>query len=88
MFFFISIGARLDNITTAYNSQLFARNAKEKWVLDIDENQLNFCSLKNVNKVCVDAKYAINYLLSKKELSEKTEWVDHCNWLKNKYSNM
>lgn len=84
--YFISIGARLDNITTAYNSQLFARNAKEKWVLDIDENQLNFCSLKNVNKVCVDAKYAINYLLSKKELSEKTEWVDHCNWLKNKYS--
>ena len=84
--YFISIGARLDNITTAYNSHLFARNAEEKWVLDIDENQLNFCSLNRVNKICVDAQYAIEYLLNKEEIYEKTEWVDHCNWLKNKYS--
>ena len=63
---FISIGARLDNITTAYNVELFARNASEKWVLDVDENQLNICDLKDAEKVQIDLKYALNYLQNKK----------------------
>ena len=83
---FLSIGARLDNITTAYNIKLFARNASLKWVLDIDENQLGMCNLKDATKIQVDIKYALNYLLSKDELCEKKTWIEHCNWLKNKYS--
>ena len=83
---FISIGARLDNITTAYNIKLFARNASLKWVLDIDENQLGMCNLKDATKIQVDIKYALNYLLSKDELCEKKAWIEHCNWLKSKYS--
>ena len=68
---FISIGARLDNITTAYNIKLFARNASQKWVLDIDENQLKICDLKDAKKIQVDLKYALSYLNSKKEICEK-----------------
>ena len=83
---FISIGARLDNITTAYNVKLFARNATEKWVLDVDENQLKICDLKDAKKLQIDIKYALDYLQNKKDLEEKSEWIKHCNWLKEKYS--
>ena len=83
---FISIGARLDNITTAYNINLFARNASQKWVLDIDENQLKICDLKDAKKIQIDLKYALSYLNSKKEICEKKNWINHCNWLKGKYS--
>ena len=82
---FISIGARLDNITTAYNIKFFARNASEKWVLDVDENQLKICDLKDAKKVQIDLKYALNYLQNKKDLVEKSLWIGHCNWLKEKY---
>lgn len=83
---FISIGARLDNITTAYDIKSFARNASQKWVLDIDENQLKICDLKDARKIAVDLKYAIKYLNTKRDLKEKSEWINHCIWLKEKYS--
>ena len=47
---FISVGARLDNITTACDIKSFARNASQKWVLDIDDNQLKICDLKDARK--------------------------------------
>lgn len=81
----VSIGARLDNITTAYNIKNFARKAKIKWVLDIDENQLNVCELSGAKKLCIDLNYAIGYLLKKNKLTEKTEWVNHCILNKTKY---
>ena len=39
--------------------------------IDIDENQLSMCNLKDATKVQVDIKYALNYLLSKDELCER-----------------
>ena len=65
---FVSIGARLDNITTAYNIHSFARNASEKWVLDIDQNQLKVCKLEGSIKINIDINYALGYLNNKKEL--------------------
>jgi len=41
----ISIGARLDNVVTAYNPQNFAKNAK-KIIVDIDLNELNKFKIK------------------------------------------
>ena len=45
----ISIGCRLDNIITAYNSKGFAREAK-KVVIDVDSNEIN--KLEDFSIVC------------------------------------
>ena len=37
-------------------------------------------------KIAVDIKYAIKYLNTKRDLKEKSEWINHCIWLKEKYS--
>jgi acetolactate synthase-1/2/3 large subunit len=50
----ISIGARLDNITTAYNPSGFARAAK-KIVVDVDFNELARHQMPIDVKVCADA---------------------------------
>ena len=88
---FIAIGARLDNITTAYNINSFARHASEKWVIDIDKNQLKVCELKGSKKINININFALDYLNNKRQVEEKKElegkqnWIDHCLWLKKKY---
>jgi len=60
----ISIGARLDNVVTAYNPQNFAKNAK-KIIVDIDLNELNKFKMKVYFKINLDAKVFLENLNSK-----------------------
>lgn len=83
----ISIGARLDNVVTAYNPQNFAKHAKKIFV-DIDKNELEKFKHKVDLKICCDAKEFINNLLIKlKPLKIKSNesWIDKCNEWKYKY---
>lgn len=81
----IAIGARLDNVVTAYNLQGFARNAL-KVICDIDQNELD-------NKQCfepemalsVDAARLIDGLLDSGISSYKEEWVNQCRDWKTRY---
>jgi len=83
----ISIGARLDNIITAYNPKNFAKNAK-KIIVDIDVNELHKFKMKIDFKINMDAKLFIENLINK---STKTNvkrfsgWIKKCNEWKKKY---
>ena len=83
----ISIGARLDNIITAYNPKNFAKNAK-KIIVDIDLNELHKFKMKIDFKINMDAKLFIENLINK---STKTNvkrfsgWIKKCNEWKKKY---
>ena len=83
---FISFGARLDNIVTAYDPSNFARNALNKYVVEIDQFQLNQCQLKGANRICCNFKLVAEYLLTKKKLEPFYSWENHCIQLKNKFS--
>ena len=81
----IAIGARLDNVVTAYNLQGFARNAL-KVICDIDQNELD-------DKQCfepemalsVDAAQLIDGLLDSGISSCMEEWVNQCRDWKTRY---
>jgi len=81
----IAIGARLDNVVTAYNLQGFARNAL-KVICDIDQNELD-------NKRCfepemalsVDAAQLIDGLLDSGISSCMEEWANQCRDWKTRY---
>ena len=81
----IAIGARLDNVVTAYNLQGFARNAL-KVICDIDQSELD-------DKQCfepemalsVDAAQLIDGLLDSGISSCMEEWVNQCRDWKTRY---
>lgn len=81
----IAIGARLDNVVTAYNLQGFARNAL-KVICDIDQNELD-------DKQCfepemalsVDAAQLIDGLLDSGISSCMEEWANQCRDWKTRY---
>ena len=84
----ISIGARLDNIVTAYNPQNFAKNAK-KIIVDIDSNELNKFKMKIQFKINLNAKVFIEGLnkeLIKNNIKSFTDWISRCNDWKNRYT--
>lgn len=84
----ISIGARLDNVVTAFNPKNFAKNAK-KILVDIDEAELNKFKFPIELRIKDDAKNFINNLLiATKNITPKqyNDWVAECNFLKNKYT--
>ncbi|MDG2252180.1 MAG: thiamine pyrophosphate-binding protein [Methylophilaceae bacterium] len=83
----ISIGARLDNVVTAYNPKNFARYAK-KIIVDIDAAELKKFTHKVDFKIQSDAKSFIYQLLKKvdkKKLANYSEWIKKCNSWKSKY---
>ncbi len=89
----ISIGARLDNVVTAYNPANFARNAK-KVIVDIDSAELGKFTHAIDFKIQSDAQDFCNQLyqsvvdneslVQKKSLSWAS-WIDKCNHWKAKY---
>ena len=83
---FISFGARLDNIVTAYDSKNFARNAKNKYLVDIDKFQMSKSDISYAKNICLDFKLAAEYLLQREPLKEIKNWKEHCKNLKNKFS--
>ena len=83
----IAIGARLDNVVTAYNPQNFAKHAK-KIIVDIDTSELKKFTHKVDFKIESDAKIFINELLKnidKKKLTEYKEWIKKCRSWKARY---
>ena len=82
----ISIGCRLDNIITAYNSKGFARDAK-KIVIDVDLNEINKLEMDIEISVVSDAG---DFIDSIKEAEINTsphlqKWQETCNDWKIRY---
>jgi len=85
----IVIGARLDNLVTAYNPSKFGRSAK-KILVDIDSAELNKFSfdMKIEHAIVSDARDFINTLLSHQKLISKKDrgdWLSLCQLWKTKY---
>lgn len=73
----ISIGARLDNVVTAYNPARFGRNAK-KVIVDIDASELAKFDMPIEQAVCADASVFLEALLKsvkqRRSLGDTPEW--------------
>jgi|694.fasta_scaffold64169_3 acetolactate synthase-1/2/3 large subunit len=84
----ISIGARLDNVLTAFNPQRFAKNAK-RIIVDIDQTELDKFNFPIELKIRGDVKNFINDLskaTEKTELKNYNDWINKCNLWKKKYT--
>jgi acetolactate synthase I/II/III large subunit len=79
----IAIGARLDNVVTAFNPGGFGREAK-KIVVDVDPNELAKHNMPTQQLIEADAKYYIESLLQQSEASntkDRSSWLKRCaNW--------
>jgi acetolactate synthase I/II/III large subunit len=85
----IAIGARLDNVVTAFNPARFGRHA-QKIVIDVDANELaKFSSNAGIRKkVQADARDFIGALLPlvrKAPKHERAVWLEKCLEWKTKY---
>lgn len=83
------VGARLDNLVTAYNPEKFGRNAK-KVMVDIDPNELKkFSSGMNVAQaINADAGAFFQALLEQKKqltLIDRSAWLAQCTEWKKRY---
>lgn len=82
----IAIGARLDNIVTAYNPKGFARAAR-KVVVDIDANELADKAVMAIDQpITMDAQAFIAELLALAKPGDTTDWQTHCADWKARYT--
>ncbi|WP_026888264.1 thiamine pyrophosphate-binding protein [Clostridium beijerinckii] len=85
--FVLTIGTRLNLLSTGYNFESFLENANHVMV-EIDENEMKKKSVHPTLAINCDAKAFIEALLQRKnELNTeiRTEWIEHCNKLRDKY---
>lgn len=85
--FVLTIGSRLNLLSTGYNYESFLENANHVMV-DIDENEMNKKSVHPQLKVVCDAKsFLLAMLRRKSEIKKKdrTDWLSHCDMLREKY---
>lgn len=85
--FVLTIGTRLNLLSTGYNFESFLENANHVMV-EIDENEMKKKSVHPTLAINCDAKEFIEALLQRKnELNTeiRTEWIEHCNKLRDKY---
>ena len=83
----LTIGTRLNLLSTGYNFDSFLENAVHIMV-DIDENEMNKKSVHPKIKVVCDAKSFIEKLLARiDEINpvSREKWIAHCNLLRDKY---
>jgi acetolactate synthase-1/2/3 large subunit len=83
----ISIGARLDNVVTAYNPAKFGREAK-KVIVDVDPHELAKFKMPIEEAICADARDFISALLTmKKEFKQvdRSAWIDRISQWKTRY---
>lgn len=75
----ISIGARIDNVITAYNSEQFARGAK-KVVVDVDQNELDKHQFSAALSVCSNAREFLSswFEVLPSNSSAWKPWVERC----------
>jgi acetolactate synthase I/II/III large subunit len=83
----ISIGCRLDNIITAYNSKGFARGAK-KVVVDVDANEIEKLEMDLEISIVSDAGDFINAVKEIKTIPSTNlkKWQSMCNDWKLRYA--
>ena len=84
----ITIGTRLNLLSTGYNFDSFLARAKHI-MIDIDENEMNKKSVHPDVKIVCDAGDFICKLLARineiKVCDEIDKWISHCKKLKEKY---
>ena len=86
----LAIGARLDNVVTAYNPAKFGRQAP-KIVVDVDDAELNKfpADMDIARKVHADARDFIRSMLSQRSRiipKDRSVWLDRCNDWKTRYA--
>lgn len=85
--FVLTIGSRLNLLSTGYNYESFLQNATHVMV-DIDENEMNKKNVHPQLKVVCDAKSFLAAMLERKDeldITKRTLWIEHCNKLREKY---
>ena len=85
--FVLTIGSRLNLLSTGYNFDSFLEKANHVMV-EIDENEMKKKSVHPKLAINCDAKSFINELLKRKnelDLHKRSEWIEHCDLLKEKY---
>lgn len=85
--FVLTIGSRLNLLSTGYNYESFLQNAVHVMV-DIDENEMNKKNVHPQCKVVCDAKSFLEAMLERKTeilSADRSDWISHCNMLREKY---
>jgi len=85
----LAIGARLDNVVTAYNPAKFGRHAP-KVIVDVDPAELGkFPAEMNIARtICADARDFIRAMLAQKPgtlAKDRSSWLERCNDWKRRY---
>lgn len=86
--FVIILGSRLDNMITAFSEERFAYRAKDKIIVDIDENEVKKLNMPGVIPAICDVKYFLEQLYDKVEkevLPEYSQWLEFCQSMKQQY---
>lgn len=85
--FVLTIGTRLNLLSTGYDFDSFLRNAKHVMV-EIDENEMKKCSVHPTLAIHADAKSFLQKMLSNKDGIEdkpRDSWWKYCKDIKKKY---
>lgn len=85
--FVLTIGSRLNLLSTGYNYADFLGNAKHVMV-DIDEKEMYKKSIHPFLRIPCDAKYFLIKMLEHKEAlytSQDEHWISYCNNMKKRY---
>ena len=85
--FVLTIGSRLNLLSTGYNFDSFLEKANHIMV-EIDKYEMEKKSVHPKLKINCDAKSFIQALLNRKDelnLEKRTKWIEHCNKLREKY---
>jgi acetolactate synthase I/II/III large subunit len=85
----LAIGARLDNVVTAYNPAKFGRHAP-KVIVDVDPAELGKFSadMDIARAICADARDFIRAMLAQKPrfaAKDRSSWLNRCNDWKVRY---
>jgi acetolactate synthase-1/2/3 large subunit len=85
----IAVGARLDNVVTAYAPRNFARNAK-RVVVDVDPNELAKLDMETEIRIESDARDFLSALLEAADgaAPERKPWLERIAGWKEKYGPM
>jgi len=83
---YLSIGTRLPYMVTGYDAKDFARCAKTKIMVDIDNNELKKKDMKLDLKIGCDARYFIEKLYKyMKNFKRNPSWINYCQKVRRKY---
>ena len=83
---YLSIGTRLPYMVTGYDAKDFARCAKTKIMVDIDNNELKKKDMKLDLKIACDARYFIEKLYKyMKDFKKNSDWINYCQKIRTKY---